>query len=635
MADAGTRPAERPLSRLGDPRLIGWPLVVTSFLVFLVDGFPFLGGSELDGSSLQRAGQVLRAAAAAHLAIIAVLLVARFTWLASRFAQRHPSVWVASFFVAVLVGDGVFQSSIAASSDGQYVAASLVDTVLYKTIALVLLAVLIGRLADYRRRIHELEHTRRSIVAARDQAMAVEQQERSFVADTIRATLATARLAIGDGDVHRAIDVLRSANVERVRPLSHDLAATRTDFAPTPIAPLPSPSWRATLPSVFDAPLIAPRMMAGVMVLLGFRQTVTSESEVRPSSTAAGTTVTFDLQPFLEAVSVLAVIFVATYVTARWAAQVIERRQASWSSRRRAGATAIGIVVIAAVTLAAVASAFQLPWFPDPPDVGWWAPLLTLVPLSAIAVLHGLGRTITARREAAVHQRAEANRELRWELASINERLWHHRRTLAYDVHGQVQATINAAVHRLQGLLATSAAADERREVLESVDGALAQCAAGLDYTRRKTVDVMAALDDVVALWRGVCELEVAVSGDAQEQLVCDAAAADAVVAIVGEACANAVRHGAATQFTVMADLVDPQTLRLTLADDGGGGSSGQAGTAGNDGRADRASTLDATPPPGLGSRLLDEVTVAWSRQSSATGTKLIADIPVQPLRDR
>ena len=597
-----------------DRRIIGWPLLVTSFVVFLVDTYPFLGGTELDGSGVERAGVVLRASLVAHLVIAGLLLLGRFTWMATRWARRHPSVTIGTFFVAALLGDSVFQGSIAANSDGRYEAGSLVDHVLYDTAALVILAILISELNDYRRQTRRLQHTLGEVTAARHEAARVEQQERASVAHAVAESIAEARSAVGRGDLHQAVEALRSLNADRVRPLSHALASATPDFSPPPLELPPTPSWRATLRQVVDAPLIAPRVMAVAMTLLGFRQTVTSQAQTPPGTIDGPVAVTFDAEPLIEAVSVLVALYLVTYVVARLAARVVAERTTGWTLGRRAAANAVGIVAMALVSLGLLAAAFQLPWFPEPPSAGAWTPFLTLVPLGLIAVVHGLARSIARHRQAVLERLTDATCAVQWELAAINERLWHHRRVLAHGVHGPVQAAINAAALRLGDLARKEADATEGAEakmtVMAEVDEVLGQCGTALAAAHAAPVPLAAELDEIVALWRGVCDITVDVPAEVVDHLGHDPACASAVVAIVGEACTNAAQHGRARHVSVVLTAVDPRTLRLTVTDDGSG--------------------VEPTGEPGLGSQLLDEVSLGWSRVSSSGGTTLTVDLPVR-----
>jgi uncharacterized membrane protein len=227
--------------RLTSPSVIGWPLLVSSFGIFLIDGFPFLGSGELSGSLLSRAGVILQSAVIAHVVLAIFLVLARYTWLRLAFSRRRPWVTIGTFFIATLVGDVVYQGSLAAGSDGAYTGASVIGDVIYKTAALVLLAILIADLRDYRQRIAALETQRRSLVATRHEATRLDELERTQVVATIEESLAEARQVVAARPPGEAAEHLTALAADRVRPLSHTLSTTPVAFEAPEATPLPQP----------------------------------------------------------------------------------------------------------------------------------------------------------------------------------------------------------------------------------------------------------------------------------------------------------------------------------------------------------------------------------------------------------
>jgi uncharacterized membrane protein len=596
--------------RLTSPAVIGWPLLVSSFGIFLIDGFPFLGGGELSGSLLARAGVILQSAVIAHVVLAMILVVARYTWLRLRFSRRRPWITIGTFFIATLVSDVVFQGAVAAGSDGTYTGASVISDVIYKTAALVLLAIVIADLKDYRQQIAALETQRRVLVAARHEATRLDALERTHVVATIAESLAEARQVVATRPPHEASRYLATLAADRVRPLSHTLSTTPVAFEAPEVTPLPQPGWRETLRRVADVPLIAPRTMAVAMTVLGFRQTVSFEADTPATRTDGSVAVTFDGGIFIESISVLAVIFLSTLAFTHLARQFVSGRLPGLKPGGQALVTTGAIVVASQVVLVVVGVSFLLPWFPESPGLEAWTPLLTVVPLMLVALTHGLIRSVSRRRAAVSSGLIAANRDLRWEIASINERLWDRRRSRATHVHGPVQAALNAAALRLRSVAGDDVDAATRDEVTQSVELLLAECAQVEDGTD-SPVRVPASLAEIAELWRGVCTLEVAVDADAMQQVETDRACASALVEIVGEACTNAVRHGDAQHITLHVEILDDRVARVTLVDDGTAGSPSTA--------------------PGLGSRLLDEVTLDWSLEPVAGGTALVADLPLAP----
>lgn len=601
----------RALAQLTSGRVIGWPLILSSFVIFLVDGFPFLGGAELDGSSFSRAGIVVRAVVLSQIPIALFLSLARFTWLKLGVSRRHPSVTILTFFIAAVIGDAVFQGSIAASSDGRYVAASLLENVLYMTAALSILGVIIVDLNEHRSRIRALAESRRQLEAAHATAAQTEQTERTAVEGAVAKAMSVALSGLEGDDAVAAADALRSVNRRVIRPLSHDLATKSSDFvAPGEVA-LPTPPWSAVLRSVLGTPLIAPRAMATLLVVFSFRRTIDNEPMNRPAAEGDSIGITFDLVPFVEAVSVLLVLFFATLLVARFVDRILTERLVHLTPWRRAWFNTLGILVVSVATLVSLVLAYQLPWFPEPPTFTWWTPLLTFVPLMLMALVLGLLRSLRRRRDETIARLTKATDELLWAVASINERLWHRRRALAHDVHGPIQSRLNAAAFELENTASLPSNHARRREALSNARRLVREASTVLDTWDSATVDVDAALRNIVDLWRGACSVRVHLDDISRSSVSGHPATATALVAVVEEACSNAASHGRATEVAVDVTHSDQRTIRVSVLDNG---------------RAPASTSI-----PGLGSRLFNDVSVRWELTSSERGNTLELDLPVVP----
>jgi hypothetical protein len=158
-------------------------------------------------------------------------------------------------------------------------------------------------------------------------------------------------------------------------------------------------------------------------------------------------------------------------------------------------------------------------------------------------------------------------------------------RALAEDVHGTMQSR----------LLATAFAIDEAaaRNDDEAFRAALASARAALQGAERTPGrpphDLAGSLEQVASLWKGFIEVQVRVDPSISRV---DPATVDDIARVVGEALANAHKHGMATQVRVVV-AQEEGTLRITATDDGHGPAGGV---------------------PGLGSAWLDFIAPgAWS----------------------
>ncbi len=113
-------------------------------------------------------------------------------------------------------------------------------------------------------------------------------------------------------------------------------------------------------------------------------------------------------------------------------------------------------------------------------------------------------------------------------------------------------------------------------------------------------------------MWSGLCDVRIDIDRDARAALDADAVCRTTAADVLTEGISNAIRHGGATRVTARLARMDGNLARIWIWDDG---------------EPPRASSKR-----GLGSRLLDECAVRWSRQPAARRderTELVADLPL------
>ena len=128
-----------------------------------------------------------------------------------------------------------------------------------------------------------------------------------------------------------------------------------------------------------------------------------------------------------------------------------------------------------------------------------------------------------------------------------------------------------------------------------------------LDTDQRQT-SVRTALADIARAWDGLCAVDLDLPDDLAARIDQDPPLASAIVDICTDACSNAVRHGGATSVAMRAFPVG-DTLDLVVSDDGA---------------PDAGAGL-----PGLGSAMLDDVSLTWLRRREDGRTVLRATLPL------
>ena len=441
-----------------------------------------------------------------------------------------------------------------------------------------------ARVAQLRARIAALDALRRDETA---DAAQVRQRLRDEVLEPLRRTLddIASRLRMGEQDrrVRSEADAIRRLADEEVRPLSHDLLLYDGPEAP-PVAPDPL-SGRERLAAVarlsvsaIAAPLWLAVLLPVVLVLLFSPPQVgaafAGAAAVSGALLLAGGFLLGRrlLDPILPG---LPVVGAAAAVLAFYLAQA-----------------AIGIANIWA--------------WGDASPLGRWIewPLLLSLPV----IWFGLA----LRRAVEVHRRDVEDRleatvaEHELVAARRRQRQRHAYQSLGRHLHGGVQAVLLADAERVARAAGLPDA--DRAAALHAVGDDLHALRDRLMTPPIEPWSAQEALDDVIGLWEGLVDIRVEADGSLPIRLDRAPSTRAAVVDVIAEALANAVRHGGARRITIVLRLADPHRLQLEVLDDG---------------------RWTAPDGPGMGTRLFTAVTASWSLDADDDGTRLRALLPI------
>jgi signal transduction histidine kinase len=141
--------------------------------------------------------------------------------------------------------------------------------------------------------------------------------------------------------------------------------------------------------------------------------------------------------------------------------------------------------------------------------------------------------------EAAVDELALLNSRLR-------QRAWLARKTLAMELHGSIQSTLQSVAARLSKL--KDPTDEELAQVLAQVREAFNRVDHE-DYLSGKSLRHL--LEELEMLWDGALDVEIQLDENAEESLQLDQAAARCVLEVCREAITNAVKHGQAEQVRI------------------------------------------------------------------------------------
>lgn len=205
-------------------------------------------------------------------------------------------------------------------------------------------------------------------------------------------------------------------------------------------------------------------------------------------------------------------------------------------------------------------------------------------------------------RQNSLSEIEETLEELRLLNSRLRQRVWLARKTLAMELHGSIQSTLQSVAARLSKL--ENPSDSELADSLEQVRSAFDRVD-NEDYLSGRTLSQL--LDELVSLWEGALDLQVNLTPAAAKVLKNDPAAARCVLEVCREAITNAVKHGEAEQVRVS---IQPGVGFVTI-------------TVSNDGLEMKGDIS------GKGFALYREVAHSFSLKNSIDGVTLELDLPL------
>jgi signal transduction histidine kinase len=217
------------------------------------------------------------------------------------------------------------------------------------------------------------------------------------------------------------------------------------------------------------------------------------------------------------------------------------------------------------------------------------------------AAILALLQAIQAERVKFEADLAEANQEATRLMSNLNQRIWIMRKTAAQLLHGSVQASLTAANLRLrQGDISTQTLLKVQEDIFRAI--------ASISETNQISIDLEDSIEELIDLWEGVCNIDIAISAQLVSSINLDPSATYCVNEFLKECVNNAIKHGQATDIEISITQLKPEAIEIVVVNNGQSSDPG---------------------PTGLGTRILDEITATWHRSSINAGTQVWAEIPL------
>lgn len=414
---------------------------------------------------------------------------------------------------------------------------------------------------------------------------------------------------------------LRGLAEDVLRPLSHRLASAPSVELEAPPA-VAAPRWRDTLAVVARRPVVPVRLLATIAALLAFLRTlVTDQATVGALQTDAvgatpiGVTATVDVGVLVGSLAEIALVLLATWWGASRVAAFLGRRRAVLTPTGAWGVTQGALLLVAALTLVAPVLVGAVAGL-EVPEVGVLTLVASYVPLLVVTLGVSIIGAVADERTALRAALMEQGRATARVAARTQAILAHEQQRLARTLHADVQAAVNAA-----SLLLDRGARDDAvtPELIDDVAERIGDAVERFLRGSASDAALEARLDEVRALWAGVCAVTVDVAPDVATRIAGDTVTRELLVDLVAEACANAVVHGGAGRVTVTIGLAgEGAELQLSVVDDGRPTSRGVSSAV--PGGAERS---------GLGSEVLRASCTRWELRHGEAGSVLTANVPL------
>lgn len=219
-------------------------------------------------------------------------------------------------------------------------------------------------------------------------------------------------------------------------------------------------------------------------------------------------------------------------------------------------------------------------------SVGSWLIAIFLMFLSAL----------DRRRDALAEELRGAVAELEALDARLRQELWLERRQLDQLVHSEIQGRLRAA--------AVLAKTTGRQSDLEKLK---AECIAALS-PGAKPLTLAEFQDELQTLWGASLDLAVSIDDKAAAAIEIDDYLGNAVFLVVREGIINAVKHADAKQISVSLRMESQTLFKVEVINDGAESSGSRQG---------------------LGTELLNQLSLSWELKRIAKSTQLSALLPI------
>jgi signal transduction histidine kinase len=562
--------------RIGGPDAVTWPAFWLTFVGSLTGNLT--------------TGGAISASLAMRILVIAITQVAMFTplvilrmTLLRRPPKPRPWIAILGFLVACVIRGVVLSSllvSIGAVTEPLY-GYRIVASIFSTGLLLLLTALVVSSMRAHTRSLQQLVSVQRDLAQTQERIVTEVTERNEEALGRVKARLTEELAALEETSGVASVTELQRLASDVVRPMSHELASSL-------------PAWE-------------------------YQKTDTDSVHVTWQQAVGQMAKTSALQPVLSAL-LMAMLLLVTAIGIYGGSGIqlmavvsISLLVLSWLANRllalilpRLGpGPGFALFLAASLIVGFLSAALASQVLDDPLSV----PTFIIAGGVYIAVLTFIVAMVSAiirRQRASEESLNDLTERLRSEVVRLHQAQWLQRKALSRALHGPVQSAVTSAALRLDSAVRegqpTRVLVGEIREQLRSVVDVL-------EADQAVSIPLDVALDRIIGTWEGVCSIDATITQVARDRVSENPLAMSTMIDILTEGVSNAVRHAQATSIHIVVDQGVDGDLTVTVTDNG---------------------TVDdpAEIRSGLGTRLLDECTLTWSRRAAANEHVLCATVP-------
>jgi hypothetical protein len=202
----------------------------------------------------------------------------------------------------------------------------------------------------------------------------------------------------------------------------------------------------------------------------------------------------------------------------------------------------------------------------------------------------------------------EATTQLRRRLVTDNVSALHFEQAVSHVLHGPIQDAIAASLKRIQSMPPDALPGDSEVEIVRNhIENALQL----LNDSPLRNYSIERGLKGLAALWSGLVDINVSLDKKTVEVLESAQTTSSIIIEVVREAVSNAIRHGDATKIDIDIKYIEfPADIHITVNNNG--------------------KSLSTQTSTGIGTKLLTDMTLEWSRENHPEGVELRAIVPLE-----